>query len=76
MVQNPVSNPFDFETKTNATYALKHICRSFQIMKLTCIAHMLYKEGIIMYTHCHDPKTGLAESVTKDKEKQTQAGLG
>ena len=51
IAQNPVSNPFDFETKTNAIYALKYTCESFQIRKLICIAHMLYKEGIIMYTH-------------------------
>ena len=51
IAQNPVSNPFDFETKTNATYALKYTCESFQITKLTCITHMLYKEGINMYTH-------------------------
>ena len=46
IAQNPVSNPFDFETKTNATYALKYTCESFQITKLhvlhTCSTRRVY----------------------------------
>ena len=51
MVQNPRFNSFDHETKTDASHALKYTCKYFKIMSNTCMALMLYKEGIILYTH-------------------------